>query len=275
MIPGSRMDRFPTGGRDGFSLRTSSLPAVMGDQNMDHCPPREFQVVETRHRARSAIALHRHAAPYLALVIEGSYEEYSVDGAWVCEPGDLVVHPAWHLHANRFKQASCTVRNFLWTSCDVSVMGGSASVLKLRDPAALMGNGQIGADALADAVARGEPRSFLVQPAAFARFASSLRDGPEAGVASLAAGMGMSREHVTRVFRRQFGLSPRDFRTEGRMRRALELIADPGVSLATAAYESGYSDQAHLTRCIRAATRMTPGQIRRQAEGGRDITFVQ
>jgi AraC family transcriptional regulator len=242
---------------------------------MGQSHPREFQVVETRHPARSAIALHRHGAPYLALVMEGCYEEYSVDGAWVCEPGDLVVHPAWHLHANRFKDSSCTVRNFRWIACDVSVIGGSARVLKLRDPAALMGSGQISTDALADAVARGEPRSFQVQPAAFARLATSLREGPEAGVASLAARMGLSREHVTRVFRRQFGLSPRDFRAEGRMRRALELIADPGVSLATAAYETGYSDQAHFTRCVRAATRMTPGQLRRQARGGRDITFVQ
>ena len=38
----------------------------------------------------------------MAIVLEGGYEESSVDGTWLCEPGDWVVHPRWHFHANRF-----------------------------------------------------------------------------------------------------------------------------------------------------------------------------
>ena len=235
----------------------------------------DFEVGETRHPARGTIALHRHAAPYLALVLEGTYEEFSVDGAWICEPGDLVVHPAWHLHANRFHDADCVVLNFRSDHCGPDVLGASARVLKLRDPGTLLGRVRLGAEALADAMARGEPRRPRPAPAALERFAASLRGGPGLGVGALAAAMGRSREHVTRSFRAQFGLSPRDYRAEERLRRALGRITDPSVALASAAYETGYADQAHLTRCVRAATGWTPGQIRRRALGGGGITFVQ
>src|SRR5215831_14070986 len=46
---------------------------------------------ETRHPAGGAIAPHRHEAAYVAIVLEGGYQESSIDGTWLCEPGDWVV----------------------------------------------------------------------------------------------------------------------------------------------------------------------------------------
>jgi len=65
-------------------------------------PDAPLPVFLTRHAALARLPLHRHAAPFFALVLEGVYEESSVEGTWRCEPGDLVVHPAWHLHVDRF-----------------------------------------------------------------------------------------------------------------------------------------------------------------------------
>jgi AraC-like DNA-binding protein len=235
----------------------------------------KFRTHETRHPARDSIGPHRHSAPYIALVLEGGYEEFSVDGAWSCQPGDLVVHPAWHLHANRFRSGRSRVLNFRQVSWGASVLSLSARVWRPLDPGPLLRRGRVDADALAAVLSRSEPRTAQPPPARLARLATALKEGPERRVAALAGRLGMSREHAARSFRRHFGLTPRAFRAEARLRRALELIADPGVSLAAAAYEAGYADQAHLTRCITAATHTTPGELRRLAAGGRRITSVQ
>jgi AraC family transcriptional regulator len=241
---------------------------------MNRKSTREFAVFETRHPAPGALGIHRHAAPYVALVMEGSYEEFSVDGVWTCEPGDLVVHPGWHLHVNRFERGRCRVLNFRRVFADLSSTVGAAGVWRIRNPDTLM-RPRIDADMLADALADAEPRPARVPPAPVARLAAALGEGPERGVAILASRMGLSREHATRTFRRHLGLSPRAFRAERMLRTAMEGLRDTRSSLATVAFEAGYADQAHFTRCLHAATGLTPGEVRRRLASGREITFVQ
>jgi AraC family transcriptional regulator len=241
---------------------------------MNRTSKREFTVFETHHSAQGTLGIHRHAAPYIALVMEGSYVEFSVDGVWVCEPGDLVVHPGWHLHVNRFENGRCRVLNFRRVSSDFSSTAVAAGVWRIRNPDALLGP-RMDAGTLADALADAEPRPARTPPAPVARLAAALREGPERGVANLASHIGLSREHATRTFRRHLGLSPRVFRAERMLRTAMEGIRDLRESLATVAFEAGYADQAHFTRCLRAATGLTPGELRRVVASGREITFVQ
>jgi len=90
----------------------------------------------TQHAAGARATLHRHSAPYLALVLEGGYEECSVDGVWRCEPGDLVVHPALHLHLNRFSQRRSRVLNVV-LGARSRMTSASYEVLRPRNPDAI------------------------------------------------------------------------------------------------------------------------------------------
>ena len=67
------------------------------------------------------------------------------------------------------------------------------------------------------------------------------------------------------LWRRRFGMSPQVLRRELRTRRALHLLAG-AMPLAGIAAASGFADQAHLARTLRAATGATPSQLRKQVK---------
>jgi AraC-like DNA-binding protein len=213
---------------------------------------------ETRHPAGGAIAPHRHEAAYVAIVLEGGYEESSVDGTWLCEPGDWVVHPRWHLHANRFASGAARVLNLeLPVPLAPGVWRPPDGTLPPRDP-----------EALAEFLSGVQARSPRTTPHRLRTLTEALRTR---SVTRAAEQAGISREYASRLHRRHLGFAPRTMRMEKRLRRALALLADTTLPLAEVAVEAGFADQAHFTRTIRAATGQTPGALRRSAQ----VTFVQ
>ncbi len=93
-------------------------------------------------------------------------------------------------------------------------------------------------------------------------FASALRDEPRTPIAVLARANGVTPTHAARVFARRFGQTPAAFRKEQRLRTALQALPDRAQSLAQVAASAGYSDQAHMTRDVAAATGATPSRLR-------------
>jgi AraC-like DNA-binding protein len=75
---------------------------------------------------------------------------------------------------------------------------------------------------------------------------------------------GLSGFHLTRSFKRAYGLPPHALQTQLRVRDARRRIL-AGSSLATAALEAGFSDQAHLTRVFKRVYGVTPGVYARSA----------
>ena len=73
----------------------------------------------------------------------------------------------------------------------------------------------------------------------------------------------LSRFHLIRAFEREVGVSPRGYQMLLRLARALTLIAE-GASLSFATFESGFADQAHMTRHFRRFFNLTPGEYARQ-----------
>jgi AraC-like DNA-binding protein len=82
-------------------------------------------------------------------------------------------------------------------------------------------------------------------------------------IAAIARHAGVSNEHASRMFLRSHGMSPQTLRRELRSRTALTLLSQD-VALADVAARSGFADQSHLTRTVRAMTGLPPGQLRRQ-----------
>jgi AraC-like DNA-binding protein len=98
------------------------------------------------------------------------------------------------------------------------------------------------------------------------RLASRVRDALQADMTvtldELARGVDTSVYRLSRAFRRVIGLTVTRYRSELRIARALELLAD-GDELAGVAADAGFSDQAHLTRSLREQTGLTPKTARR------------
>ncbi len=86
------------------------------------------------------------------------------------------------------------------------------------------------------------------------------RSGGRIGIGRLAGEVGWTRRHLLTRFREQIGLAPKAAARVIRFQRALRLLQQDGqrTSIARVAQETGYSDQAHLTREFRALTGATP-----------------
>ena len=99
-----------------------------------------------------------------------------------------------------------------------------------------------------------------------ARDALLASNGERISIAELEGISSLSRWELARQFRRAFGVSPSRFRLMRRLEQARTRLA-AGSPLADAAYECGFSDQAHFTRHFRSAYGMSPGQWRSLAKG--------
>lgn len=72
----------------------------------------------------------------------------------------------------------------------------------------------------------------------------------------------LSRFHLVRAFARELGIPPRAYQMRLRLARALTLIAE-GASLTFAAFDTGFADQAHMTRSFQQFFKITPGEYAR------------
>ena len=81
-------------------------------------------------------------------------------------------------------------------------------------------------------------------------------------VETLADAAGVSRQHLTRVFREQVGLSPKLYCRLARFQAGLRYVV-PGchVEWAQAAVQLGYADQSHMIAEFREFSSATPDQL--------------
>jgi AraC-like DNA-binding protein len=79
-------------------------------------------------------------------------------------------------------------------------------------------------------------------------------------LADLGVVAGLSRFHLLRSFRRQYGLAPHAFQLQLRVQRAKQMLFE-GAAAKDTAVECGFFDQAHLTRTMRRYVGVTPARV--------------
>ncbi len=72
----------------------------------------------------------------------------------------------------------------------------------------------------------------------------------------------VSKEHLSRVFRKAFGTTVNDYITDRRMDKALELLRDADVEIKEVAWMVGYQDLAYFYRVFKKHFGYPPGQAR-------------
>lgn len=86
---------------------------------------------------------------------------------------------------------------------------------------------------------------------------------PALKIADLAAEANMSVQHYSDIFKQWKGVSPYAFIRSERLKLASHLLKATKMPIATIAYETGFSSQAHLTTAFKTIYGVTPGSLRR------------
>ncbi|MBY8826419.1 helix-turn-helix domain-containing protein [Sphingomonas colocasiae] len=209
----------------------------------------------TRH-GRGALPRHRHATGYVAVVLAGGYVEAGDRGRWLAGPGTVIVHGAHEAHCDAFQAGETIVLNLPALPTFERGAGliddpDRAMRLAERDPAA--------ATAFVAGHLRPGARRFADWPDLLA---DAMGGDPALSITDWADAMGLSPASVSRGFHRAFGVSPKRFRMEVRVRRALRAITRTDEPLAELAADLGFADQAHMTRALRSITGTTPAGLR-------------
>jgi AraC-like DNA-binding protein len=203
---------------------------------------------------------HQHFEAYATVVLDGSFEQVGYAGRCVVGPGDILIQPTLDSHGSRMLSAGIRLLRLPWSRD--STFGGvfrgldvdrirQIAVRDIDEAAHCMAQQMIGARSAGNIVSDWE--DIVVQ---------RIRAQPDVSVQSLAEEMHLSREALSRGFRRSYGASPVSFRTEMRTREAWLRITGTRDALSTIATDIGFADQSHMTRAIRALTHATPSSWR-------------
>ncbi len=81
-------------------------------------------------------------------------------------------------------------------------------------------------------------------------------------IQDIAAYLGISREHLSRVFKQQLGETPSNFLHQKKMMRACKLLLETNLTVSEVADKLGYTTSAAFIRTFKQVLNMTPGQLR-------------
>lgn len=202
------------------------------------------------------IARHRHDEAYVAVVLSGGYQEAGDSGRRLLQAGDVAVHGMFSGHLNGVLPQGAVVLN-------LSIEGLAGPFGRLADPDAVAIAAETDPIAAADLVRQmlaPLPAQDLDWPDALA---AALTAEPQLSLAEWARDRGLAPETLSRGFGRAFGLTPKRFRYEARVRQALAQVMGGCAPLAETALDAGFADQAHMSHAVSELTGASPGAWRR------------
>ena len=205
---------------------------------------------------------HRHLRAYATVVLSGSFEESGYNGRIKAAAGDVLIHSALDCHGNRTVSAGVKVIRLDWT--DDTGQGGLYRFEDVDELAIVAERDAIQAMHLL--------RRTLAEKGRPSR--GKRNDWPDLLLADLASDAsieigawadlnGLARETVSRGFVAAYGVAPSVLRAELRARSAWLLITRGSERLCRIAAETGFADQAHMTRWIHRITGASPAVWRR------------
>ena len=205
---------------------------------------------------------HRHLCAYATVVLAGTFDESGYNGRIQATAGDVLIHPALDCHGNQMVSAGVKLIRLDWTDD-----GATGGLYHLDD---------------VDELARAAEKDVIEATHLLSR---SLReksepshgqknDWPDLLLADLAKNAsteigvwaevnGLARETVSRGFAAAYGIAPSLLRAELRTRSAWLRITRGPDCLCRIAVETGFADQAHMTRWIHRITGASPTVWRR------------
>ena len=81
-------------------------------------------------------------------------------------------------------------------------------------------------------------------------------------IEDIAGAVGRSESYLTKLFRREFSMSPGEYITKAQIDSAKELLRAGNIPLSRIAYSLGFSSQAHFSSAFKKDTGISPGKWR-------------
>lgn len=111
----------------------------------------------------------------------------------------------------------------------------------------------------------GEYRQASPVPEAAIRWMEEHLFDPALQVCQLAERAGVSEVYFRRLFCQTYGIAPKQYILDIRLRRARQLLAESRMPVGAVAAECGFSSLYHFSRAFRAAEGLSPSEYRAQA----------
>lgn len=254
-----------------------------------------FRFTETVHPPDLTLQKHEHQYPTITFVLEGGLVESFGNHEHKCLPFSLLLKPAGASHTNRYSTRGA--RSFI-IEITQEAAGSIEPFVNFEGLAPQTGTGALApiafdlyrtilstteetaldAEELAlELLQRGKSKlvdqAGLHPPGWLSEIAEYIREyhAEKLSLTHLANRAGFHPLHLTRMFRKYYGLSIGDFVRRCRIDRAVKLLACPDASTSQIALILGYSDQSHFTRAFKRETGYLPGQFRCQTQLHRKI----
>jgi len=92
------------------------------------------------------------------------------------------------------------------------------------------------------------------------------RFAEDIGLESVAADLGVTPEHLSRLFKKELGMNFRDFLVDTRIAEARRLLRDPARKVFEVAAMAGFHDQRYFSEIFRRRTGLSPLEFRESSE---------
>lgn len=207
---------------------------------------------------------HRHLRAYATIVLAGSFEESGYNGRIRATAGDVLIHPALDCHGNQMISAGVKLIRLDWP--DDSGIGGLYHLDVVDELAQMAEKDVIEATHLLKRALseKGLPSDGQKNDWPDLLLADLAKNG-STEIGEWADVNGLARETVSRGFAAAYGIAPSVLRAELRARSAWLQVTRGTERLCRIAVETGFADQAHMTRWIHRITGAPPAFWRRNA----------
>jgi len=237
------------------------------------------RVTETAFGPDEIVSSHEHANAYVSFLLAGAYAERTPTAERACLMGTVIWHPAGEIHSDHFCKQGGHLLNLEFNEdwlrsirTDVQVKeapffscGGPSYSVGLEVFRFLNSGGAVPEDLATELVGfyafdSENPK----QPEWFTRVLESIHDkhGQNLTLAAAAKIAGVHPVHVSRSFRRLLDCTFGNYVAQVRLRRAFDLLRSSTTALVDVALECGFADHAHLSRCFKRTTGITPSAYR-------------
>jgi AraC-like DNA-binding protein len=241
--------------------RLSSLPGVRLTLNilptLDNTRFRMITPGIETLPSKFSLPRHRHLRAYATVVLAGAFEESGYNGRIHATEGDVLIHPALDCHGNRMVSAGVKLIRLDWADDDG--IGGLYHLDDVDELARAAEKDVIEAtDLLEGALREKGVRSHGQKNDWPDLLLADLAKNASTAIGVWADGNGLARETVSRRFIAAYGVAPSVLRAELRARSAWLRITRSSERLCRIAVETGFADQAHMTRWIHRITGASP-----------------
>ena len=80
----------------------------------------------------------------------------------------------------------------------------------------------------------------------------------------LASDFGFSPQYLSKLFRKQYGMSPNRYLLQYRILKAMELLTTTALKIEEIAQNTGFNDEYYFSKFFKKQTGYTPTQFRKQ-----------